>query len=113
MDYQLDLTHPELVFGVEAMYEAIDDRLEMGFSNDWAEWRSQVKIGAFQLTINNMTVLYQKLFALWSNTESIHTDWGESVTFSTKKWAMLDKVLLADSWDDLEPMSAEQFNELE
>ena len=115
MTYQIEMSHPQLVYTIEALYENILDRMIHSMSADVDgdnEWRRNVEFELHQGVMSELVQIYGKMFQTYYADEQAELThkWETSVRFTGEQWDILNKILMVDSWDELKLLSEEELN---
>lgn len=111
--YQIEMSHPQLVYTIEAVYENILERMILSMAADADgdnEWRRGVEFELHQGVIGELVKIYGTMFLVYSEDAKLSHRWTDSVRFTDKQWAILNSILIAQSWDNLELMDEEELN---
>jgi len=114
MTYQIEMSHPQLVYTIEALYENILDRMIHSMAADADgdnEWRRNVEFELHQGVLSEMVQIYGRMFQTYfQEDDTLSHKWVTSVRFTGEQWDVLNGILMARSWDDLKLMNEEELN---
>lgn len=111
MTYQIEMSHPQLVYTIEAVFENILERMVLSMAADADgdnEWRRKVEFELHQGVMSELVQIYGTMFQSYNDTLSHR--WSTSVKFTEEQWDVLNGILMAHSWDDLKLMNEEELN---
>lgn len=114
MTYQIEMSHPQLVYTIESLYENILERMILGMVADADgdnEWRRNVEFELHQGVLNELVQIYGVMFQNYNKDAPERSNrWSDSVKFTDNQWDVLNDILMASSWNDLKLISEEEMN---